>query len=59
MTVPSSVADIPTPALILDAAVMQSNIDGMAEFFREGDVKLRPHFKAHIRESLPTAEVLF
>ena len=26
---------------------MQANIDGMAEFFREGDVKLRPHFKAH------------
>ena len=26
---------------------MQANIERMAEFFREGDCKLRPHFKAH------------
>ncbi|MCH7484025.1 MAG: DSD1 family PLP-dependent enzyme [Chloroflexi bacterium] len=47
MTAPSTVTDIPTPALILDAAAMQANIERMAEFFREGDCKLRPHFKAH------------
>jgi D-serine deaminase-like pyridoxal phosphate-dependent protein len=44
---PSTVTEIPTPALIVDAAVMQANIERMAEFFREGDCKLRPHFKAH------------
>ena len=47
MTAPRTVTDIPTPALILDAAAMQANIERMAEFFREGDCKLRPHFKAH------------
>ncbi|HEY5624895.1 MAG TPA: DSD1 family PLP-dependent enzyme [Dehalococcoidia bacterium] len=47
MNAPRTVADIPTPALILDAAVMQANVDRMAEFFREGDCNLRPHFKAH------------
>ena len=47
MTAPRTVTDIPTPALILDAAAMQANLERMAEFFREGDCKLRPHFKAH------------
>jgi D-serine deaminase-like pyridoxal phosphate-dependent protein len=47
VTAPSTVSDIPTPALILDAAVMQANIERMAQFFRESDCKLRPHFKAH------------
>ena len=47
MTAPRTVTDIPTPALILDAAAMQANLERMAEFFREGGCKLRPHFKAH------------
>ncbi len=47
MTQPRTISDIPTPALVLDAAVMQTNIERMAEFFSESDCKLRPHFKAH------------
>ncbi len=47
MDAPSTLTDIPTPALILDAAAMQANIERMAEFFREGSCRLRPHFKAH------------
>ena len=46
MTAPSTVSDIPPPALVLDAAIMQANIERMAEFCREGDVKLRPPFQA-------------
>ncbi|HUF54458.1 MAG TPA: alanine racemase [Dehalococcoidia bacterium] len=44
---PRTIADIQTPALILDAAAMQRNIERMADFYRDGPTKLRPHFKAH------------
>ncbi|MEX0800475.1 MAG: alanine racemase [Dehalococcoidia bacterium] len=47
MTLPRTIADIPTPALLVDVAAMQRNIQRMAEFFAEGPCKLRPHFKAH------------
>lgn len=47
MTRPQTLADIPTPALLLDAAGMQRNIERMADFYRDGPTKLRPHFKAH------------
>lgn len=39
--------DIPTPALVLDAAALERNIRAMAEFFRSGSCRLRPHVKAH------------
>jgi D-serine deaminase-like pyridoxal phosphate-dependent protein len=39
--------DIPTPALVLDAAALDRNIRAMAEFFSEGPCRLRPHVKAH------------
>jgi D-serine deaminase-like pyridoxal phosphate-dependent protein len=39
--------DIPTPALVVDVAAMQRNIDRMASFYAAGACKLRPHFKAH------------
>ena len=39
--------DIPTPALIVDAAALERNIARMAAFFAEGTCRLRPHFKAH------------
>ena len=39
--------EIPTPALIVDIAAMERNIERMAEFFADGPCKLRPHFKAH------------
>jgi D-serine deaminase-like pyridoxal phosphate-dependent protein len=42
-----TITDIPTPALVLDLALMERNIRCMANFFAEGPCKLRPHFKAH------------
>ncbi len=47
MTRPRTVADIPTPALVVDVPAMERNIRRMSEFFAEGPCKLRPHFKAH------------
>ncbi len=47
MTRPRTVADIPTPALLVDVPAMERNIRRMAEFFADGPCKLRPHFKAH------------
>ena len=41
------IADIPTPALILDAAALDRNIRRMARFFADGPCRLRPHVKAH------------
>lgn len=42
-----TLADIPTPALIVDVQSLDRNIRRMAEFFRTRTCKLRPHFKAH------------
>jgi 3-hydroxy-D-aspartate aldolase len=39
--------DIPTPALIVDVAALERNIQRMAAFFATGTCQLRPHFKAH------------
>ena len=47
MTRPRTLADIPTPALLIDLPAMQRNIELMAKFFADGPCKLRPHFKAH------------
>ena len=47
MTRPRTIADIPTPALLVDVPAMERNIQRMAEFFTEGPCRLRPHFKAH------------
>ena len=47
MTLPRTVADIPTPALLADVPAMERNIRRMAEFFAAGPCRLRPHFKAH------------
>ena len=44
---PARVSEIPTPALVVDVAAMERNIRRMAEFFRDGPCRLRPHFKAH------------
>ena len=46
-THPRTLADIPTPALLLDVPAMERNIRRMADFFSDGPCKLRPHFKAH------------
>jgi D-serine deaminase-like pyridoxal phosphate-dependent protein len=44
---PAFIGDIPTPALIVDAAALDRNIARMAAFFAEGSCRLRPHVKAH------------
>ena len=41
------VGGIPTPALVVDVAAMERNIQQMARFFAVGPCRLRPHFKAH------------
>ena len=41
------VHEIPTPALVVDVAALDRNIDRMAAFFATGACRLRPHFKAH------------
>ncbi len=47
MTRPRTIAEVPTPALLVDLLVMKRNIRRMAEFFADSSCKLRPHFKAH------------
>jgi len=44
---PRTIADIPTPALLVDVPAMERNIRRMAAFFADGPCRLRPHFKAH------------
>lgn len=44
---PRTLADVPTPALVLDVTAMERNIKRMADFFADSPCKLRPHFKAH------------
>jgi D-serine deaminase-like pyridoxal phosphate-dependent protein len=39
--------EIPTPALVIDRSVLESNIEGMAAYFADRKANLRPHFKAH------------
>src|SRR4051812_20535594 len=41
------VADIDTPALVIDLDAMKRNIARMAEFARKHDVRWRPHAKMH------------
>ena len=44
---PSTLSEIPTPALIVEVAILDRNIQRMAAFFAAGPCRLRPHFKAH------------
>ena len=41
------VDSVSTPALVIDVAAMDRNIQRMASFFAAGPCRLRPHFKAH------------
>jgi len=43
----TNVADIDTPALVVDLDAMKRNIARMAEFARKHDVRWRPHAKMH------------
>ncbi|MGE5612256.1 MAG: alanine racemase [Bacillota bacterium] len=41
------VADIATPAVVVDLEILRRNIGRMAEYARQRGVKLRPHTKTH------------
>ena len=49
---PSSIYDLPTPALVLDWPTAQRNINKAAEFVQNKQIRLRPHFKNHKRAPL-------
>lgn len=42
-----SLADIPTPALVVDESILHANIARMADFARDARIALRPHAKTH------------
>jgi D-serine deaminase-like pyridoxal phosphate-dependent protein len=44
---PRTLADLVTPALIVDVPALDHNIATMARFFAGGPCRLRPHVKAH------------
>lgn len=44
---PELLAQIDTPALIIDLDAMERNLDRMAAFFADKPCALRPHFKTH------------
>ena len=41
------IEDIDTPALLIDAAALDRNIERMADFGRSAGIHIRPHAKAH------------
>ena len=41
------VIDLPTPALVVDASILEQNMARMDEILRGKDVRLRPHYKSH------------
>ncbi|HEV8396468.1 MAG TPA: DSD1 family PLP-dependent enzyme [Vicinamibacterales bacterium] len=45
--IPSTLAEVATPSLIVDVAALDRNIARMARFFADGTCRLRPHVKAH------------
>lgn len=42
-----AIEDLDTPALLLDGPASQRNLRHMADFFRDRNTQLRPHFKNH------------
>ncbi|REK19433.1 MAG: DSD1 family PLP-dependent enzyme [Planctomycetota bacterium] len=50
-------AEIDTPALLLDLPACERNLAKMAEFFRERPAQLRPHFKNHKCATLARRQV--
>ena len=55
--VQTKLADLKTPALLLDLDRMESNLVRMAGYFAGTKAKLRPHFKAHQVLSLASRQV--
>jgi D-serine deaminase-like pyridoxal phosphate-dependent protein len=41
------VPDLPTPAILIDADAVRRNIERMAKYAREHNLRLRPHAKTH------------
>src|SRR5262245_55027921 len=39
--------DIPTPSLVIDAAVLRRNLDKLAGYCKQRNIGLRPHTKTH------------
>ncbi len=44
---PYTEADVPTPALVIDAAVVSRNVSRMADYVKKHGIGLRPHSKTH------------
>lgn len=51
------VKELRTPVLLVDLDEMENNLLRMATFFRDKEVKLRPHFKAHQVPSLAWKQI--
>ncbi len=44
---PTSIWDLPTPALLVDEVALEHNLDKMTRFYRSKPAELRPHGKTH------------
>lgn len=53
MTLPESLSEVPTPALVIDLDTVKANVARMADVARRAGVALRPHWKTS--KSLPVA----
>jgi D-serine deaminase-like pyridoxal phosphate-dependent protein len=51
------VADLETPALLIDLDAMESNLSRVSDFYRLGLVRARPHFKNHCVLSLAERQI--
>ena len=51
------VAELPTPAPVVDVTVLQANIERMAAFFRGRPARLRPHVKTHRAPAIARLQV--
>jgi D-serine deaminase-like pyridoxal phosphate-dependent protein len=51
------VANVATPALVVDLDAMERNLAAMAVFARSHDVRLRPHAKMHKSAALAKAQI--
>jgi D-serine deaminase-like pyridoxal phosphate-dependent protein len=49
--------NIPTPALVLDARVVQHNIDRLARYSKEHGMRVRPHTKTHKSRELSAMQM--
>src|SRR5438309_4296357 len=52
-----SVANVATPALVIDLDAMERNLQGMAVYARSHAVRLRPHAKMHKSAAIAKAQI--